>query len=187
MKTIETARLVLRPWREDDAEALFEYAKDPRVGPAAGWPPHTSVENSLEVLKTVLITEGNFAVTLKGDNTPIGSVGFKETTAPGHGGETEIGYWIAVPFWGRGLIPEAVHALLCEAFLVQGLPVVWCGHYEGNDKSRRVIEKSGFRFAFKCEAEVPLLGEKRVERYYTITKEDFMYGELSCSGGIRRS
>jgi len=175
--TIETKRLLLRPWREDDAETLFEYAKDPRIGPMAGWPPHTSVENSLEVLRKILIAEGSFAVTLKGDDKPIGSIGFKETTAPGHPGETEIGYWLAVPFWGRGLIPEAVRALLKNAFEEQGRQVVWCGHYEGNDKSRRVIEKSGFRFAFKCEAEVLLLGETRTEYYYSITKEEFMHGE----------
>ena len=50
---IETARLILRPWKEDDAESLFRYAHDPEVGPIAGWPPHTSVENSLEIIRTV--------------------------------------------------------------------------------------------------------------------------------------
>lgn len=54
MMTIETKRLVLRPWRETDAESLYEYAKDPAVGPAAGWSVHTSVENSREVIKNVL-------------------------------------------------------------------------------------------------------------------------------------
>ena len=43
---LETERLILRPWQEEDAEALFEYARDPEVGPPAGWPPHTSIENS---------------------------------------------------------------------------------------------------------------------------------------------
>ena len=43
---LETTRLLLRPWKESDAESCYEYAKDPQVGPSAGWPVHTSVENS---------------------------------------------------------------------------------------------------------------------------------------------
>ena len=51
---LQTKRLILRPWREDDAEELYKYASDPEVGPPAGWPPHTSVENSREIIRTVL-------------------------------------------------------------------------------------------------------------------------------------
>ena len=43
---LHTERLILRPWTEDDAESLYEYAKDPEVGPIAGWPPHKSVGES---------------------------------------------------------------------------------------------------------------------------------------------
>ena len=43
---LETQRLVLRPWEDEDAPALYKYAQDPRVGPIAGWPAHTSVEHS---------------------------------------------------------------------------------------------------------------------------------------------
>ena len=49
--TLETERLILRPWKEDDAESLYKYAKNPEVGPIAGWPVHTSVENSREIIK----------------------------------------------------------------------------------------------------------------------------------------
>ncbi len=170
-------RLVLRPWREDDAGVLFEYARDPRVGPMAGWPPHTSVENSLDVLKTVLIVEDSFAVTLRGEDSAVGSIGLQKARVPGYEDEAEIGYWLAVPFWGRGLIPEAVNAVLRYAFEEKGAERVWCGHYEGNEKSRRVIEKRGFCFGFQCEREVPLLGETRVEYFYQMTKKDFMNGE----------
>lgn len=50
---IETARLILRPWQESEADSLFKYARDPDIGPIAGWTPHTSVENSLEIIRTV--------------------------------------------------------------------------------------------------------------------------------------
>lgn len=49
---LETERLILRPWCEDDANELYKYASDPEVGPPAGWLPHTSVENSREIICT---------------------------------------------------------------------------------------------------------------------------------------
>ena len=55
---METERILLRPWQDSDAEALFKYASDPDVGPRAGWPPHNSVEESLEIIRTVFNTEG---------------------------------------------------------------------------------------------------------------------------------
>ena len=53
-------------------------------------------------------------------------------------GEAEIGYWIGRPFWGQGLIPEAVRRLLQRCFEELGFTAVWCGYYDGNTKSRRV-------------------------------------------------
>ena len=70
---IETERLILRPWQESDAEDLYTYAKDPAVGPPAGWPPHTSVENSREIIKTVLSRPETYAVCLK-NGKPIGTI-----------------------------------------------------------------------------------------------------------------
>ena len=58
---LETERLILRPWKEDDAESLYKYAKDPEVGPIAGWPVHTSVENSREIIKSVLSADETYA------------------------------------------------------------------------------------------------------------------------------
>lgn len=62
---LETRRLILRPWEERDAEELYRYAQDDRIGPIAGWPPHTSVENSLEIIRTVLSEPETYAVILK--------------------------------------------------------------------------------------------------------------------------
>ena len=73
--TFETERLILRPWKDSDAESLYKYAKDPEVGPIAGWPIHTSVDNSLEIIRTVLSANETYAVCLKEDNVAIGSIG----------------------------------------------------------------------------------------------------------------
>ena len=67
---LETERLLLRPWRESDAEDLYRYASDPDVGPIAGWPVHTSIENSREIIRDVLSAEETYAVCLKETGGP---------------------------------------------------------------------------------------------------------------------
>ena len=63
---METERIILRPWRESDAEVLYRWASDPDVGPRAGWPPHQSVEESLEIIRTVFRDATNtWAIELK--------------------------------------------------------------------------------------------------------------------------
>ena len=64
---LQTKRLILRPWSENDAEELYKYASDPEVGSPAGWPPHTSVENSREIIRTVLSAPEIYAVCLVGN------------------------------------------------------------------------------------------------------------------------
>ena len=144
---LETERLVLRPWEEADAESLYEYARDERVGPVAGWQVHTSVENSRKIIKAVLSVPENYAVCLKEDNRAIGCVGLtlgKNSNLDLPENEGEIGYWIGVPFWGRGLIPEAVRELVRHAFVELNIHTLWCGYFDGNEKSKRAQEKCGF-------------------------------------------
>ena len=171
---IETERLILRPWQAEDAENLYKYAKDPEIGPPAGWPPHTSVENSRRVIKDVLAVPETYAVCLK-DDTPIGSVGLKRkgsTDMTDRDDECELGYWIGKPFWGQGLIPEASRALLRHAFEDLGMQVVWCGYYDGNEKSRKVQEKLGFLYHHTTEGlAVSLLNEIRTGHTNWMTKE----------------
>jgi len=145
---LQTERLILRPWEETDAESLYEYAKNPLVGPIAGWPVHTSVENSREIIRDVLAVPETYAVCLKEDGKAIGCVGLmigKNSNLKLPDTEAEIGYWIGVPFWGQGLIPEAVRELIRYSFDELKLEKLWCGYFDGNDKSRRVQEKCGFK------------------------------------------
>ena len=79
---LKTKRLILRPWCEDDAGELFKYAKDSDVGPLAGWPVHTSVENSREIIKTVLSAKETYAVCLKKMATPLAALGLKWAVPP---------------------------------------------------------------------------------------------------------
>lgn len=175
--TIETPRLILRPWRETDAPALFRYASDPDIGPVAGWTPHASLEESLRIIRTVFAAPEIYAVVLKESGEPVGSCGIMFAdglhSADMHPGHAEIGYWIGKPYWGQGLIPEAVRALLARSFNELKLDAVWCGYYDGNVKSRRVIEKCGFRFHHTNPDIVSPLGDTRTEHFYIMTPEDY--------------
>lgn len=137
-----TNRLILRPWLESDAEDLFTYAKDPQIGPIAGWPPHTSVDNSREIIKNVLSADETYAVCLKSNDRAIGSIGLMIGEASNlniPNNEGEIGYWIGVPFWGQGLIPEASKELIRYAFEELELDKLWCGYFDGNEKSAESV------------------------------------------------
>ena len=90
--TLETERLILRPWCVDDAEDLYIYARDPDIGPPAGWPPHTSVENSREIIRNVLSAPDTFAVCLKENGKPIGSIGFHRKDLAEMDDEYELGF-----------------------------------------------------------------------------------------------
>jgi len=172
--TLQTPRLILCPWQECDAEALYQYARDPEVGPPAGWPPHTSVENSREIIRNVLSASETYAVCLKGSDTPIGSVGLHRNDLAEQDDEYELDYWIGKPFWGQGLIPEASRELLRHAFEDLNMNRIWCGYYDGNHKSRRVQEKLGFVYRHTTEGiEVRLLNEIRTGHAMLMTREQW--------------
>lgn len=174
---LNTERLILRPWEETDAESLYEYAKDPEVGPIAGWPVHTSIENSLEIIKTVLSAPEIYAICLKEDNKAIGSIGLQlngSTDMTDKDDECELGYWIGKPFWGNGYVPEAVNELLRHGFENLNMNIIWCGYYDGNVKSKRVQEKAGFIYHHTCnDVPVPLMGETRVGHTNYMTREQW--------------
>lgn len=178
---LTTERLILRPWEETDAEDLYEYAKDERIGPAAGWPVHTSVKNSLDIIRTVLSAPETYAVCLKEDGKPIGSIGLMVGMQSNIGlpdTEAEIGYWIGVPFWGQGLIPEGVREIIRYAFEDLHLENLWCGYFEGNEKSRRVQEKCGFTYQYTNEdAEWVKMMDRRTEHISKLTREEWMRRE----------
>lgn len=105
----------------------------PPWGPPPAGPVHKDEADSLNILRTVLMKENTWAVTIKGSDEPVGSIGYFPSDGSASKGEPEIGYWIGVPFWGRGYIPEAVKALIARCFS-EGAARGLCAHFEGNEK-----------------------------------------------------
>lgn len=126
---LKTERLLLRKWHESDAESLFEYAKNPKICPIAGWPPHKSVEDSLHVIRNVLNGAESYAICEKENGKAIGAIelilnGYTEMTD--RDDECELGYWLGQPFWGRGY---AMYRRRSERFCVTGLRILECVPY----------------------------------------------------------
>lgn len=222
---LETERLVLRPWRESDAPTLFRWASDPRVGPAADWCVHTSVEYSREIIRTVFSAPETYAIEFKdagaidareieeaeragrageagtGDEAarrrtlidritdrfadkpdasaplnPVGSIGF---IPPGKGNcamgddEMEIGCWVAAPFWGRGIAPEATREIIRHGFCDLGLSALWVCSFVENAKSARAQEKNGFRLVRVEEAKNHVTGAVRTQQVSVLTREEW--------------
>ena len=114
------------------------------------------------------------APSLKENGKVIGSAGYvgrHQTLLPGP--DNEIGYAMSPACWGRGLMPEAVREILRYGFEDLGLNAQWCGHYDFNDRSRRVVEKCGFRYRFTEQTWVELMGEERTELHYALTREEW--------------
>ena len=176
-RTLKTERLILRRWNESDAEDLYRYASDPAVGPIAGWPAHQSIGESRDVIKNVFNGKEAYAICLKEDGKAIGAIELKlngHTDMTDRDDECELGYWLGKPFWGQGIMPEAAKEMLRHAFKDCGMHKVWCGYYEGNNKSKRVQEKCGFKYQWTTEdVDVPLMHEKRTGHVNLMTKEDW--------------
>ena len=172
---LETERLILRPFTDEDAPSVYRYASDPEVGPPAGWPPHTSEEVSLNIIRNVLSRPTCFAVCLKTDGEAIGAADLRtaeHTDMTDREDECELGYWLGRPFWGLGIMPEAAGELLRYGFEDLGMKKIWAGYYDGNERSRRVQQKLGFAYQWTTEGlDVPQMGEKRTGHVSALTKE----------------
>ncbi|WP_029321503.1 GNAT family N-acetyltransferase [Butyrivibrio sp. AE3004] len=149
--TIKTERLLLRKWKEQDAEILYKMASDPVIGKGAGWMPHRDSDYSKAIIRSILSDDGEYAISLR-DNTEIvvGSIGLRIGASPKRGinreDEAEIGYWLGRDYWGYGYATEALSELIRYSFVEIGLSAVWCGFFDGNEKSKRVIENCGMKY-----------------------------------------
>lgn len=147
---IRCQRILLRPWRPGDEEALVRYANNREI-----WKnlrdrfPHPFTWKDAEEWIALVKAQGNpplnFAILFAGE--PIGGVGL-ERLSDVYRMTAEVGYWLGEPFWGRGLATEAVQTTVSYAFDHFDFERLQAGVYEWNPRSCRVLERAGF----KCEA-----------------------------------
>ncbi|MDO4217779.1 MAG: GNAT family N-acetyltransferase [Bacteroidales bacterium] len=144
---METDRILLRPWYEEDADTLFLYASNPVIGNRAGWPPHKSPDESLEIIRTVFHNDTTWAIENKENHRPIGCIGYMPTfdlKLPTQEGDVLIGYWIGQPYWNQGFCTEALRLMIEYIKTTTHIPSLISSHYIDNPASGRVMEKCGF-------------------------------------------
>lgn len=149
---LETERLVLRPLVSDDIDDVFAYCSDPAVGPDAGWAPHRTREDARTFVEVIAREPHVFGIFEKrGDGAGgcavgpcIGSIGLIRDPQRRNVDCLMLGYALARSAWGRGYMTEASGEMLRYGFEELGLGLITCTHYPFNERSGRVIEKSGF-------------------------------------------
>lgn len=148
-QTIETHRLILRRLRIGDAEDMFSnWASDPEVTRFLTWPPHSDVSVTRMLLNSWIpqYEDGgyfNWAIELKETGRVVGTIGVVRLEEAI--GEAELGYCLGRAYWGRGIMPEALRAVMDYLFDTAGINRIMAGHDVNNPKSGRVMAKAGMR------------------------------------------
>ncbi len=146
MITLETERCILRPFEASDLEDFYEYAKNPHVGPNAGWAPHSNLEESQRILQSFMENDEVWALIYKENNKLIGSIGLHKDQLRSATDVKMLGYVLSEDYWGMGIMPEAAGAAIEYAFGQYDISFVTIHHYSNNTRSKRVIEKLGFQY-----------------------------------------
>ncbi len=143
MITLESERLVLRDFYQNDLDDFFEYAKNPKVGPMAGWKPHETKEETYGILLSFKKKQEVWAIYHKEHKKVIGSIGLHKKSIKNH---YELGYVLSEDYWGQGLVKEACGEVITYAFNTAKIDKIIVEHFLSNQQSKRVIEKLGFKF-----------------------------------------
>lgn len=174
---LTTDRLILRPFEKSDLYDFNSYAKVEGVGECAGWKHHESLEESKQILDHFISGHHTFAVVDRASGKVIGSLGIERSDEAY--GEVfkdkkvnELGYVLSKDFWGKGLMTEAARAVIAFMFEKLNLDAVTCGHFIGNDRSRRVIEKCGFKYFGEAEY-TTRMGDVVKSKYYVLTRGEY--------------
>jgi putative acetyltransferase len=180
MKVLETKRMTLRPWENDDLDDFYEYAKNPNVGPNAGWEPHANKEVSIKILQSFIEKDEVRAIVYKENGKVIGSLGIHCDEKRKGVKAKMIGYVLSEDYWGRGLMIEAVRETIRHLFEEEKYDVISCYHYPFNMQSKKVIEKCGLKYEGTLRLASKIYnGCVYDDVCYSIVKEEY-YANLMC-------
>jgi RimJ/RimL family protein N-acetyltransferase len=173
---IETARLRLRPLREADADDLFPLAADPELVPHVTWTAHADRSETLAYITARSADPNSLVWAIEHEGRAVGCIGLHSIMWQLRACRTdrgELGYWIGRPYWGKGLVTEAVEALVRYAFDTIGLHKITVHCFAENDGSRRVLEKTGFRFVGRAEDDIWRDGRWHANLLYELTAPEW--------------
>jgi len=159
---LETQRLWLRWPRAADADAISRFAGDPEVALKTANIPQPyerrhADAHILQMRETNAAGSGLcLAITLKA--SPNEAIGLIDACGAEHRGESALGFWLARPFWSRGLMTEAARAFIDLVFNLTSLDHIVCSALPSNAASLRVQEKLGFIATGEATIDAPARG-----------------------------
>ena len=171
MSVIYTERLILRPFKETDAKAMYKnWTSDERVAKYCRWTPHRDIHVTKDLLNLYLNkAKYNWAIVLNGSEEPIGTIGVVGTDDEGK--IAEIGYVLAYDYWNKGYATEALKAVIDELFRY-GFTTIKADCHVDNPASARVMEKCGMTFSHMDSEKAKLDSDVLCDvKWYQIKKD----------------
>ena len=171
--TLALATCTLRAWRHGDAPSLTENANNPNVARnlVDAFPEPYTLEDARRWIgrHAGIDPPTSFAIVIEG--RAAGGIGVEIGTDIRRR-SAELGYWLGEPYWGRGIVTEAVRAVTRYAFATFDIEHIFAGLFERNIGSRRVLEKAGYSLEGRLRMHVTKDGETMDDLIYGITRAD---------------
>jgi [ribosomal protein S5]-alanine N-acetyltransferase len=142
---IRTPGALLRPWKTEDAPSLARHANNPRVSACMRdlFPSPYTIGDAHNFIAMTTGASPNIFLAIEVQGEAAGGIGIHPLEDVHHR-TAEIGYWLAEPFWGKGIVTDAVRALIPVAFADPDTIRIQAGIFSHNPASMRVLEKCGF-------------------------------------------
>lgn len=171
MTTLKTKNLILRPWQKGDETSLAKYANNRKISINLRdrFPFPYTLKDAEDWIQFVRSNSPltNFAIEV--DSRAVGGIGFMlGSDVFRH--SAELGYWLGEPYWGKGLMTEAVKAATGYGFDQLKLKRIFAGVFETNPASAKVLEKGGYTFESRQRKAVIKEGQYLDQLVYVMVK-----------------
>lgn len=162
----------LRPFTTNDLESLVKYANNPKIAAnmTDKFPhPYTKENGKMFIeMATKNIPANILAIDINGE--ACGGIGIHPQEDV-HRKNAELGYWLGEPFWGNGIIPEAIIQMVEYGFMNFDINRIFARPYGTNSASQRVLEKAGFSLEARLEKTLYKNGEYKDELIYAVRRK----------------
>ena len=166
--------IMIRDLSMKDLDDFYEYASDPLVGPNAGWKPVPSKTIAKNVLTSRIVSKEVYAIALKEDGKLIGTISLYHNGLRPYKFIRQLGFSIGSKYFNLGYTTEACKLIIDYIFKHTDCDLIEVGHHSNNIPSKRVIEKSGFRYDGRLRKYKKLFDGRLVDAdFYSMTREDY--------------
>ena len=176
LPVLETERLTLRKMRMSDGPDVYRYACDPEVARHVLWEAHRSLWETRSYIRYLLYQyrngePGSWAIVLKETGKVVGTIGYMGYSRDNS--TVEVGYSLARAHWGKGLMTEALTAVIAETFRTLKLHRIEAMHFTDNPASGRVMAKCGMQHEGHMRQRICCKGVFRDVEMWAILRSDW--------------